>query len=54
LESDNITNTYYFTDIRDRRIEEIEEDAVWSEDPDNDNDLNILKQIPYNMFSFVS
>jgi hypothetical protein len=30
----------------------MEEEAMWSEDSDNENDLNTLKQIPYHVFRF--
>jgi len=52
LEPLNIVSTYSFSDIRNRRVEEMEEEAMWSEDSDNENDLNTLKQIPYHVFRF--
>ena len=52
LDSDNITSTYPFTDIRNRRIEEMAEDAEWTEDSYDDNMLNLLKQIQYHTLLF--
>ena len=44
--------TYPFTDIRNRRIEEMAEDAEWTEDSYDDNMLNLLKQIQYHTLLF--